>query len=150
MEKLSSDQIDEIAENIGMGMLCFYHVPADEIISLPAETTEINADYTAIYSAEEIANRKRLDEIEQHLNEYISFEKMSSRNAFDAMRAFGLSIDHDTIRDNLLKSLDRPHPFNSFKKALQSLPQEINKRWTSFKNRKTRKWVEEQLELYQF
>lgn len=54
MDKLSVDQIEEIAENISMGMLCFYHISTGDIISLPGETTEIHPDFNAIYSKEEI------------------------------------------------------------------------------------------------
>ncbi len=150
MEKLSSDQIDEIAEDIDMGMLCFYHVPSGEIISLPAEITEIHPEYNALYSKEEIEMRKKLEEIENHLDEYISFERMSSRNAFDVMQDYALSIDHDTIKGNLLESLKKHHPFQSFKRTLHSLPKEITDRWYTFKSDKVRKWVEEQLGFYEF
>ena|SRR5690625_816631 len=150
MAKLTTDQIDEIAENIGMGMLCFYHILSGEIISLLPEAVEVDLDYTALYSEDEVNARNKLDKIEAHLNEYISFEKMSSRNAFDVMRAFALSIDHKTIKENLLHALEKRHPFQTFKNALHALPEEIIKEWYVFKDRKNRKWVEEQLELYEF
>lgn len=150
MAKLSPEQIDEIAENIDMGMICFYHITSGRIITLIPQVTEINSDYSGLYSEDELKERNQLDDIEAHLDEYIPFEKMSSRNAFDVMRAFALSNNHDTIKENLLLSLEKQHPFQSFKTALYSLPKEISSEWYAFKTKKNRRWVEEQLELYDF
>ncbi len=150
MANLSPEQIDEIAQNIDMGMICFYHIPSGRIVNLVSEVAEVDPDFSGLYSEEELKERDQLDDIEAHLDEYISFEKMSSRNAFDVMRAFALSHKHNTIKENLLLSLEKKHPFQSFKKALFSLPKEVSNEWYAFKNKKNRKWVEEQLELYNF
>lgn len=150
MENLNPEQIDEIAENIDMGMLCFYHIPSGRIVTLVSEVAEVDSDLGGLYSEEELKDRNQLDDIEAHLDEYISFEKMSSRNAFEVMRSFALSYNHDTVKENLLLSLEKQHPFQSFKNALYSLPKDVSNEWYAFKNRKTRRWVEEQLELYDF
>ena len=150
MAKLSSEQIDKIAASIDSGKICFYHIPSGEIVTLLRRAADSTAEKPRLLSANERKEQEKFQEIETHLNEYIPFEKMSSRNAFDAMRAFALTLDTDQAKAQLLLSLEQEHPFRRFKEALFHLPDQIKHNWQAFKNKRTRRWVEEQLELYDF
>ncbi len=150
MVNLTSEQIEEIAENVDKGMLCFYHISSGKIISFSSLVTNVKPDESNSFSKKELEERKLFDAIENVLDEYISFEKMSSRKSYDAMQAYALSINHDVIKEYLLLSLQKEHPIRSFKEALFSLPSEVADDWKAFKKQKGREWVEEQAELYDF
>lgn len=133
MRELTANQLDEIAQNIGKGNLCFFHIRSGKVFSFSPASQDTT-----------------LSSIKLKPNDYISFERMSSRKTFDAMQAFASSVQHNTLKETLLAALTKKHPIKTFRNEIKSMPDYIIKDWTNFEARRNKSWVEEQMELYDF
>lgn len=141
MIKLTEDQIKEIAELLDCGMRCFIN----------KETVEIKTvlDFDSWQSDNEGPWEDVLNELEENWEKYFEIKRMESYEAFNMMADFAENVENRELRDNLIKALNRKHPFQNFKWVVDNSGPD-RQRWFDFKNQKLIEWVKDQLEVTDF
>lgn len=138
MITLTDHQIKEIAENLEFGMRCFFNKKTGEIKSV------INPEHWML-TGEELWEEE-LEEIEEHREDYIEFEGLDSRDSFEIMEDFTEIVKNRHLKEKLLGALNRPKPFQHFKRVLDQAG-ESRKEWFDFRRKRYEDWVREQMEL---
>lgn len=134
MVKLTEEQIKFIAEELEMGVKCFYNKQTNEIKSIP--------DFEGFYVDDDEIWSEMLNEIEENQEQYVVFEKMDSRRSFEIMHDFVHTIDDLELQNRLFEILNMAKPFKNFKWKIDNSG-EYRKKWFSFKTQRYIEWVEE-------
>ena len=134
--KLTSAQIQEIAEILDCGSRCFYQHSTQTVKDL---IDRDNPFYDPIEEEEQA-----WAEIEENPDDHIEIEKMSSSHSFDVMEAFIDEVEDPQLRARLVKALSRPKPFRNFKYEIDD--SDYREKWFKFKKSKMIAWVEQQLD----
>lgn len=116
-------------------MICFYHRLTGAIESHP--------DPNDVYFEPE-PWQEVIDKIEAGWDNYITFEKMSSREAFRVMENFADTISDLDDRSKALERLARRGPFRQFKDYIESSP--YRQDWFDFRSQAYMDSVREQVE----
>jgi hypothetical protein len=132
---LTEEQVKEITSELEIGMICFYHRPTGAIESHP----DPNDAYFEAEPWQEV-----IDKIEADWDNYITFEKMNSREAFRVMENFADSIPDIGDRSKALERLARRKPFGQFKDYIESSP--FRQDWFDFRTQAYIEFVKEQVE----
>ena len=132
---LTEQQIKEIAENLDMGMRCFYHLKSGEIKSV----FYFDDDYEDLID--------EYNAIEENINDYFEFEKLSSRDYFTIMADFTDTFDNKELQNELVKALNKPKPFSNFKWQIDNSG-EYRQKWFDYKEMRYIEWVKEQIEHF--
>lgn len=133
---LTEEQAKQIAEELDCGMICFLHRPTGAIES----HTDPNDIYFDAEPWQEV-----IDKIEADADNYITFEKMNSREAFRVMENFADSIPDIGDRSKALERLARRKPFSQFKAHIES--SRYREAWFGYKMQAYIEFVKEQAEL---
>lgn len=138
---LTKEQIKEIAENLDMGMRCFYHLKTGEIEATPDlfEGDWIGQD-TGPW-------QETLDKLDENWGDYFEFEKMTSHESFEIMADFAEIVDNHKLQDRLFKALNKSKPFRNFKWEIDNSG-EYRQKWFDFKNQRVIEFVKTQIEQY--
>ena len=75
------ETIKEIAQELDMGMKCFYHIPTGELESYPDELKGHAGFDEELWQAS-------IDKVGENYGEYIPFEGMESHESFRIMEKF--------------------------------------------------------------
>lgn len=137
MVKLTKEQVEEIADNLDVGMVCYVN-------KLTAEVT-ITPDFDSGYVDEELW-QDILDELEENWDLYVKITKMESHESFEIMADFAEYVDSRELRDNIKNSLNRKHPFQNFKWVIDNSGP-YRQKWFDFKKQRLIEWVKNQLEV---
>lgn len=140
MINLTKDQIKEIAEQLDCGNRCYINKETGDIKTTP--------DFDNGYADEELWVDV-LEELEENWDKYIQIEKMESHESFDLMADFADSVDSRELRDSLINSLNKKHPFRNFKWVVDNSGL-YRQKWFDFKNQRLIEWVKDQLEALDF
>ena len=133
--KLSSKQINEIAQNLETGMKVFINRESLEIRTI--------LDWDEMYGDSEIWDEE-LEKIENEWTDYVVLEKLESRESFRIMEDFIEEVDDKKMQEDLIKILNRKSPFANFKAEIESSP--YRQEWFNFRTKKYEDYVKEQLE----
>lgn len=133
--KLSNKVINEIAQDLDCGMVCYINKQTHEVKAI--------IDPNDPFADEEFW-REDLDEIERTWESYIKIEKMSSREAFGIMEDFTNQVSNNAIRDRLIIALNRRKPFRHFKYEVDN-NEDIRQQWFKFKEIRYEEWVKDYL-----
>ena len=136
--KPTEKQIEEIADNLDWGMMCFYNLKTGEIKTLPDVDTWIDAD-------EELLEDES-NEIDDNPDDYFEFEGFESHETFDIMADFAESVDDKLLKDRLVNALNTPKPFKNFKLQIDNSG-EYRQQWFDFKKTRYIHWIKEQIDL---
>ncbi len=138
---LMEDQIKEIAENLDIGMRCFYHLKTGEIETIPNffEGGWIGQDTEPW--------QETLDKLDENWGEYFEFEKMTSHESFEIMADFAETVDNQKLQDRLFKALNKSKPFRNFKWEIDNSG-EYREKWFEYKNQRMIEFVKTQIEHY--
>jgi hypothetical protein len=139
MLHLTREQIKEIAEELDCGLRCFLHKTTGAFKSIPKDE---DMEYAELESWEE-----DIQELEENWTDYLEFERMPSREAFQVMEDFAESIDNGTLKERLFRSLNRPKPFRIFKDEIENSGL-YREQWFVFRDERNRMWVEKQLDEF--
>ena len=134
--KLSSKQINEIAQELEIGMKVYINNETLEIKPIP--------DWEDSYNDTEIWEED-LKYIEENWSSYRIIEKMESWEAFRIMEEFAGAIDDEELSNELLKILGRKSPFANFKVEVESSLYRQN--WFDFRLKRYEDYVRDQLEV---
>lgn len=135
--KLSDEQIDSIAQDVDMGMDVYLHKQTGKTVAIPDES---NMAY-----AEPEFWEDEIREIEEHGDDYILIQDMSSREGYRVMEDFVSRIEDESIHMVLDVVLSNAKPFGNFKNTLHRFP-EVREAWFSFKQERMKQWIIDQIE----
>jgi|SRR5665647_974966 len=141
MIKLTKDQIKEVAEQLDCGFKCYVNKENGTLQSV------INFDNWGGGDEEPWADV--IKELEENWDKYIEVDGMESRDSFKIMADFAENVDSVDLRETLIKSLNRKHPFQNFKWVIDNSGP-YRQKWFDFKNQRYIEWVEDQLESFNF
>ena len=133
--QLTSDQINEIAEELECGNRCFYHYASRKVKGL------IDRDLPYYDPLDE--TEEEWAEIDENVDEYVELQKMNSSESFAVMEAFIDRVSDQRLASRLSRALARPKPFRSFKAEIDE--SDYREKWFQFKKAKMVEWVEEQV-----
>lgn len=121
---IKPEKIKEIAEELDMGMLCFYHKTTGEVETYPDEMKNPGFD-------EEFWTEV-MDKIEKNHSDYIRIEGMPSFEAFKIMEAFIDNMEHIPTHNKFIAAISRKKPFRQFSELLGYYP-DLRSNWFAFK-----------------
>ncbi len=134
---LTKAQLQEIADLLLCGQLCFLH-KVDGSIAHYAQEQDLFID-------EEDPWQEEKDKIDQDYDNYIKCEPMDSHQAFRVMEKFIDQVDSASLRQQLIDALNRRKPFQNFKYLVETSA-EYRQPWFDFRLEQNVVWVEEQIE----
>lgn len=137
---ISPETIKEIAEELDMGMKCFYHIPTGELESFPDELKGHAGMDDELWE-------DTINKIDENFHEYIRFEGMESDESFGIMEDFVAEIADERIRQRFEDAIGYRKPFQNFKHLLLSYP-DLREQWFAYKNQRFIEFVKEQAEAY--
>ena len=134
------EKIKEIAEELDMGMKCFYHIPTGELESFPDELKGHAGMDDELWE-------DTINKIDEKFHEYIRFEGMESDESFRIMEDFADIIEDAKIRLRFEDAIGNRKPFQNFKHLLLSYP-DLREQWFVYKNQRYIDFVKDQAEAY--
>ena len=135
MVRLSSKQINDIAQELDAGLKCYVNKDSGEYKSI--------LDWDHMDDSEGFW-RKELGKIQAEWSNYVVIEKMSAHLEFGTMEGFAASIENEEIRDRLFYALSRNKPFRNFRNEVD-YREDIRQRWFAFKQKVYEDYVREEL-----
>ena len=136
--KPTEKQIEEIADNLDLGMRCFYNLKTGELKTLLNTDRWIGED---LETWEE--DREQIDE---NWADYFEFDSFDAYNSFKIMVDFAESIGDLRLHDRLINALNRPKPFRNFKWQIDNSGL-FRQKWFDFKKLRYIQFVKEQIDL---
>ena len=137
---ISPETIKEIAEELDMGMKCFYHIPTGELESFPDELKGHAGFDDELWE-------ESINKVDENFHEYIRFEGMESHESFSIMEDFISMMADEKIRLRFEDAIGYRKPFQNFKHLLLSYP-DLREQWFAYKNQRFIDFVKEQAEAY--
>ena len=98
------ETLKEIAEQLDMGMKCFYHIPTGELESFPDELKGHAGFDDELWE-------ESINKVEENFHEYIRFEGMESHESFSMMEEFIAMIADEKTRLRFEDALDTGNHF---------------------------------------
>ncbi len=137
--QLTPEMTREIAEQLDMGMKCFYHVPTGELEYYPDEFKYPGFDEELWAEA--------MEKVEENFHEYVAFSGMESHESFEIIEDFVNEIPDKKIQERFMNVIQRRKPFQQFKNLLLDYP-DLRQQWFAYKDKRINEYVEEQVEVY--
>jgi len=137
--KITSRQINDIAQELEMGMKVYINRETQEI--KPIFDWEDSIGDTEIWEEEE-------EKIEKEWSDFVIISKMESWEAFKIMEAFVDKVEDRALNEDLVRILGRKSPFANFKATIESSPYRQN--WFDFRQGEYESYVKEKLEMEGF
>src|SRR5215203_2312984 len=106
--EVSRNILNQIADNLEAGEICFIHKDTLEIVTYPDEDVFHDTELLEETWQEEI---QKVDNNEK----FIAIEKMNSHDTFKVMEDFAEALEDRTMKIRLLTALDGKKPFANFK-----------------------------------
>jgi hypothetical protein len=135
MVRLSSKQINDVAQELDAGLKCYVNKDSGEYKSI---LDLDHMDDSEGYWQEE------LEKIQAEWSNYVVIEKPSTHLEFGIMEGFAASIENEEIRDRLFYALSRNKPFRNFRNEVD-YREDIRQRWFAFKQKAYEDYVREEL-----
>ncbi|HEY8928383.1 MAG TPA: UPF0158 family protein [Mucilaginibacter sp.] len=135
--EIASEIIKQIAEELEMGMLCFYHKTDGSLEVYPDELSNPGFD--------EEFWEEAMEKVEENPGDYIAFEPMRSSEAFRVMKDFADGIGHIPTKNKFNDVLSQKKPFANFDNMLGYYP-DLRQEWFKYKEERYIQHVKDQLE----
>jgi|SRR5690554_7659502 len=132
----AADIVNEIAQNIDMGMDCYYRPKTKEVLTLFSE------DMLMEYGDEEeyrTAFKDSLEKIEGHEEDFIKVGPLEGLESFKMMEHFVAEVPDPAFQNKLSNVLERRKPFRNFKFLIDNSP--FREDWFVFKQSELEKIV---------
>lgn len=134
--EIKPEMIDEIAEMLDAGMVCFYHKITGEMEYYPDEFRNPGFDEEVWADA--------INKVEENSDDYLRFEGMSSFESFKVMENFIAGITHIPTHNKFIDAISRKKPFRHFSDLLLYYP-ELRQQWFVYKQECYTAYVTEQI-----
>ena len=136
---LTKSQIHEIAENLSVGLKCYYHFPTGEVKTVfPNEDGDFDED----------DEESGAIEILSDFDNYFEFEPMATRESFQMMEDFIETISDTRFANRLVYALNNRKPFRHFKEAVESSNYRQN--WFNFRDECQDASIEKQIRRHNY
>ena len=139
--QLTEEKIREIAENLDVGLRCFYHLKTGEIEATP------DFNQPDWFGQDTEPWQETLDKLDENWGDYFEFEKMTSHESFEVMADFAETVDNKKLQDRLYRALNKSKPFRNFKWEIDNSG-EYRQKWFDFKNQRLIEFVKDQIEQH--
>lgn len=136
MIKLTESQIDDIAQEVDLGMICYIHLKTGEMVSFPDELRGNIPEEE--FWGEDMAK------VENDIDNYVEVRGMHSSEAFRMMEGFAEIVEDESLSRRLRNALDRRKPFQNFKYIIDDSG-DYRQKWFDYKSQETIDWVKDQL-----
>jgi len=134
--QLTTKDINEIADHLAMGLICYIHKQTKAILYIPDES-----QFPEIEGWED-----QIEELEKNGDHYVSIDKMSSNDSYTIMERFVDEVADESIKKRLTHALEKNKPFHNFKYEIDQLDEERDQ-WFKFKSDQYNKWVEREIKF---
>ena len=129
---LSKLDINDIAQNLDMGMVCFIHNNTMELVYYP-DPDQFHDDVEEFWGED-------MKKVEDNTEDYIEIQKMDSSSSFKIMEDYTATIKNKKLRTQLLNALEKKKPFRNWKYIIDDTGQE-REDWFKFKQERMELWV---------
>lgn len=134
--ELTDKQIEEIAEELECGMLVYVHKETKEIKTI--------IDFDSHWDVDEELWEDDINEIDENIDMYFQFSPMDSKESFQIMEKFTISVEDKRLKDKLELGLKLSKPFRNFKDIIDD-ENEYRDKWFEYKSKKYVEFVKENL-----
>lgn len=135
----SEEHIKEMAELIDCGFVCHFNTETGEIVQVPDQSHP----YVDMSLWEE-----DLSELEDESEKFIFIDSVSSRDGYQIMKDFALSLNKGRLKNKLLKALERKKPFRNFGDIMR-YEDEMRDEWFKFKTAAYQEHVRAQIKMHE-
>lgn len=136
--EIKPETLKKIAQYLDAGMLCFYNKINGELEYYPDELE---------YSGLEDEWAEVTSKIEASPDDYLQIEKMTSREAFEAMENFIDGINHIPTHNKFIDAISRKKPFAHFNGILSYYP-DLREQWFAYKLQNYIEFVKSKIESH--
>ena len=138
MIKLSKKQINCIAQDLDLGLMCYVDKITGEVRSIPP--IDVSAGNLELRANE-------LNEIEKNRDQYILIGQMGSSDSFKVMRRFLGKVADPNLRQKLMLAISQNKPFRRFRNILD-YNGDVLQDWYQFKQEEMERYVEKHLRIF--
>jgi hypothetical protein len=138
---INPETLKKIADELDIGMVCFYHKTTGELESYPDENSNPGFDEEDWLEV--------MDKVSESREDYMAFEPMDSHESFRVIENFIAQINDTPIHNKFIEAVSRKRPFANFKDMLHYYP-ELREQWFVFKNEAYIEYVKEQVDAANF
>lgn len=138
---ITQAQLKEIAEELDMGMRCFFQMKTGEIETFP-DFLNIN-----FHEADTEPWQETVDKVFENWDDYFEFEKITSDVSFEIMSDFADLVDNKKLQDKLYRALSKSKPFRNFKWEIDNAGK-YRQQWFDFKLQRTIEFANKQVERH--
>lgn len=135
MKNTQAGILNEIAQDISCGNICYYNPKTNELITMPDFSKAI--DDVEPYFEEEIKK------IKKQKSDLIKFEPLKSAESFRIMKEFVAQLEPGFFQSKLENVLSAHKPFKQFKIEIDRSDHRDD--WFAFKQKAIEKMIEEEL-----
>lgn len=139
--KISNEILNEIAEDLEMGLSCFLNKKTGQLIAIPNDLDFLGDEL----ADESEAWQEDIQIIKNSPDNFVQIENMTSSDSFRIMEDFIETVVDGQLKQELLLSIQMKKPFAHFKSAIGSSANE-RERWFEFKKQQFIEWIKDQLE----
>jgi hypothetical protein len=136
---ISDKQINEIGQDLQMGMRCFLNPTSDEVL--------IHPDFLRMAEADKEPWADVLEELEENFHKYCEIENLSSHDSFRIMEDFIETVHDKRFQKSLISSLNRNNPFRNFKNLIEN-SNTYRLKWFAFRDQRYFEWVKQQIDSF--
>jgi hypothetical protein len=133
---ISDKQINEIGQDLQMGMRCFLNPLNDEVL--------IHPDFLQLPESDEEPWADVMEELETNFHKYREIGNLSSHDSFRIMDDFIETVDDKRFQERLINALNRNHPFGNFKNLIEN-SSVYRLEWFAFRDQRYFEWVKQQI-----
>jgi len=133
--KITSKQINHMAQELEMGMKVYINTETLEYIAIPKDD---------ILMMDSELWEEALEEINYKWPGFILIEEMDSREAYKIMEAFVSEIDDTKFQQKLTRILDNRRPFANFKNEIEW--SDYREDWFAFRTKKYEEYLKSLLD----
>jgi hypothetical protein len=135
--EIKPETLNEIAQYLDIGMLCFYNKTSGELEYYPEglEHSGFEEDWADV-----------VNKVEASRADYLQLEKMNSHEAFKVMESFTEGINHLPTHNKFVDAISRKKPFANFNSLISYYP-DLREDWFAYKLQSYIEFVKNQVEF---
>jgi len=139
MDKIDKKIINEIAQNLEIGDICYFNYKTNKVISIPDIDDDWDeTEFEDLFKAD-------LKKIKKQKKDLIKIEPLESYESFKIMEQFVEQITDQVYKSQLEDLLQRQKPFQNFKHSIEQ--SKFRQAWFDFRLAQFEKKVLKEIDL---
>jgi hypothetical protein len=135
---LTTDQIDSLSQDLECGFNIYIHLDSKKITTIHAEM-DIYEDVDEALSADELAYRDVVNDIENNPSDYYVIKALNSNESYSIMEKFIATITNEKQYKIFTEAISNKKPFAKFNHLIHQSP--LREDWFAFKSQTYYKYV---------